>query len=1416
MLQNWKNAASDNDGLPPDSTSGRVIRTLHKAVGVFKDENPIDETLEELCDLLCEGWSFPGEVVVRISYKETEYTSPNFKETTWGQTERFSTIDGGRGAIDVFYLDEKPMKDEGPFTHDERVLINQVARLLSGYLNRIVAARQQSESHERLKELSVLNQTTRIINQGQSVSDVLQQIAFVMPSGWQYPDFTVARIRYGGKDYTSEHFLETEWVQTQRFKTIDGASGSVDVYYTRDFSYLSGDPFLKEERDLLANLAHLITEFLNRDLAHREKADRLERVKELKAINETTRIINKHMAPSYTLNRICEIIPEGMQHPEYCVVRIVFKDQEFTSPGFIVTPWVLKQRFKTIDGEAGSIEIYYLKEVQKTREELFLNEEHDLIVNLSGLVAGYLNSIRARDLIEKVRPHYAGELIGKRKPGSPIKELKSKHLLQNFMHKNNAVRDIYHDLMPFSVKEILLVANLYDAYAIEREGRFAEQMVGGYHQLHLTSLSRVTGVTTYEEAFEQLNEKHFDLIIVMVGVDKQLPVELSRQVKKDFPYIPIFLLLSNDLDIPFFEMRKKEMGVLDELFVWNGDSRIFSAMISHLEDKVNVENDTQIGLARVILLVEDSVKYYSKYLPLLYSSVLEQTNRIIEDVSGDELYAVLRLRARPKVLLVRSYEEALDVFNRYKDYLLCLISDVQFYRNGQLDANAGFDLVNFVKEKIKDLPVIIQSSKIEYSQDAYELKTVFVNKNSESLLQDIKTFISHYLGFGNFVYKDANGKTLAVARNLKEFEHNLCTVPVESIVHHARKNHFSLWLMARGEIKVAKMIAPYRISDFETSEHLREYLCDVIRKHREEQNQGKVMDFDEVNSVDEGSVVSLSGGSLGGKGRGLAFINTLLYNFDFESHVGGINIKIPRTTIIGTDEFELFLERNNIKDLYFLNLSSHEVKKIFLKGDLSLTLTKRLKRLLSVFTKPLAVRSSGMLEDSLKQPFAGVYETYLLPNVHPDREVRLNQLSDAIKLVFASVFSETARAYTEAVDFKVEEEKMAVVIQEVVGSAHEQGFYPHISGVAQSYNYYSFGHMNPDDGFAIIAFGLGKYVVDGEKAHRFCPVYPELDNNSPKDQVKNTQTEFYGVDLGKQELNLLEGEAAGLARIEIYEAEAHRTLKHCASVYDPENNTITPGLDQVGPRVVNFANILKYNYIPLGKTIEVVLDVVKEAIGAPVEIEFAVDLNKDRKGRASFYLLQIKPLIGSAHEYRFAMDQINKDEILLYTNHGMGNGKIDTVTDVVYLDVKTFDKSKTREMAEEIELLNTQLKSQDRKYVLIGPGRWGTRDPWIGIPVNWPQISNAQVIVETSLEDYPLEASGGSHFFHNVTSMQVGYFSIQHHEKEAYIQWPVLEEQKLIQESQFFKHVRFENPLVIRMDGRSRKAVITFKNGKNN
>ena len=1136
--------------------------------------------------------------------------------------------------------------------------------------------------------------------------------------------------------------------------------------------------------------------------------ERTERLKELAAINQTNDILREGKPVDETLQQLAKLLPGAWQYPEFTVCRIVYNGKEYRSQGFAETRWQQRQSFESIDGSNGFIDIYYTREFVYLDEGPFLKEERHLIANLATAITGYLNSIAARELLKKTRSFSKNRNDETQQCEIPVS---GKQLLQRFLNKNNFDRDVYHDLQPFKVKEILLVANLYDAYTIEKEGRFSEYVLGEYHQLSLTSVPRITGVSSVEEAFIQLNAKHYDLVIIMVGVDKTLPVSISAEIRKEFPYIPVFALLNNNSDVAYFTSVSERYRNIDRVFVWNGESKVFFAMIKLLEDKINVDNDTRVGLVRVLLLVEDSPQYYSRYLPLLYGIVMDQTRRIIDDVSTDELYKVLRLRARPKILLAANYEEAMEIIHDYDDFMLCLITDVKFNRNGKEDGEAGFALVSHIREFNADLPVIIQSSQPENADRAYALRSTFINKNSESLSQDFKSFITHYLGFGNFIYRDQEGVQIAVAKSLREFENHLRTIPDESLMYHARKDHFSLWLMARGEIQVAKIINPAKVSDFSSPGELRTYLIDVIRQFRNEQDKGKVIPFEESALLDEHNVVTLVPGSLGGKGRGLAFINTLIYNYDFGKHVPDINIRSPRTSVIGTDEFEYFIERNRIHER-ITNIEDYEdIKRIFTSGALTDTLIRRLRVLLKLINKPLAVRSSGMFEDSLSQPFAGIFETYLLPNNHPDINVRLTQLMDAIKLVFASVYSPEARGYIEAINYKLDEEKMAIVVQEVVGHQYDDVFYPHISGVAQSYNYYPFAHMKPEEGFAIAALGLGKYVVDGGSAYRFSPAYPAVEILTPKDLYKNSQVKFLAVDLAKSDVNLLEGEMAGLREIDIDEAEHHGTLRHLASVYDRDNQRLVPGTTTPGPRVINFSNVLKYDYCPMAKTIEVVLDIVKEAMGTPVEIEFAIDLTRDADYKTTFYLLQIKPLIGAELDYQVNMDEINRDEIVIFSEKGMGNGLVSDITDVIYVDKDEFDKSKTQEMVAEIEELNHGMRKENRRYILIGPGRWGTRDRWIGVPVNWPQISNAKTIVETSLEGYPLDASSGSHFFHNVTSMNVGYFSVQPEMDNSFIDYELLKRQKLVAKTNFFRHVRFDNPLKIRMDGRKRLAVVTWE-----
>jgi CheY-like chemotaxis protein len=1127
-----------------------------------------------------------------------------------------------------------------------------------------------------------------------------------------------------------------------------------------------------------------------------------ERLKELACINRTTSVLKEGKPIEETLQQIVLLLPAAWQYPEFTVSRIKFMDKVFETSNYVETVWRMYQEFVSIDDEKGSIEVCYTREFRGEDEGPFLKEERDLIQNISSLITGYINSYKARALFRLT--------LSQEKEDDDSKDISSRKLLQKFLDRHNAERDVFHDLQPFKVKEILLIANLYDAYSIEGEGRFSDHILGEYYQLSLTSIPRVTGVSGEEEAFSRLKSRHYDMIIIMIGVDKMSPMKLCKKIKDKYPYIPTYLLLNSPGEVEFVK-KQKDIGIpFDNYFVWTGESKVFFAMVKLLEDKVNVDNDTKKGLTRVILIVEDSAEYYSSYLPMLYNLVLEQTKNLIEDVSTDELYKVLKLRARPKILLASTYEEAIIIFNDYKDSLLCVISDMRFPKSGTLSNTAGFDLIQYVKNEFPNLPTVLQSSDPSNAHFAYTLKSSFINKNSESLLQDLKSFINYYLGFGHFVYRDNKGRQIAVAKSIKEFESYLETIPEDSLVYHAMKNHFSLWLMARGEVKIAKMINPMKVSDFQSLKELRKFLIDVIRKRRQEMNKGKVVNFEESAVIDETNVVSLSGGSLGGKGRGLAFVNTLIYSFELGRLIPGINIKTPVTAIIGTDEFDLFMERNHLWDRVKEEKNHQVLQKLFIEGSLSYTLEKELRIFIKLIEKPLAVRSSSLFEDSMSQPFSGIFGTYLLPNNHPDFDTRLRHLEEAIKLVFSSIYTKVARTYFEAINYKIEQEKMAVVIQEVVGNRFEDAFYPHISGTAQSYNFYPFAHMTPQEGFAVIAVGLGQYVVEGDIAFRFSPSYPLLDIVSQIDLVKNSQVTFYAVNMAKKEINLLEGENAGLITLDISHAERHGTLKHSASVYNQDNDSIIPGLDTPGPRVVNFADVLKYDYVPLANTLKIILDVVKEAFGTPVEIEFALDLNKDRDGNAAFYLLQIKPLVGSGAGYQIDAESIVMDDVILVTNKCMGNGVIDYITDVIYIEPDRFDNMLTEKMAAEIDNLNDAMLSEGRKYVLIGPGRWGSRDKYIGIPVLWPQISNAKVIVEVSLPDFHLDASLGSHFFHNVTSMNVGYFSINQASMDGSVFWEKLQRQKIVSRGEFFHHIRFEKPLLIRMDGKKRMAVVSM------
>ncbi len=977
-------------------------------------------------------------------------------------------------------------------------------------------------------------------------------------------------------------------------------------------------------------------------------------------------------------------------------------------------------------------------------------------------------------------------------------------------------REIFEELMPEKIKEVLLIATLYDSYSIVREGQFSDQIYGEFLQLNLYSYPRFSSVNSESDALKLMKERNFDLVIIMAGVDKRAPVKMADSIHRQNSGIPILVLVNNNGDLRYFQEEASSFPSIDRVFVWNGDSSIFLSMVKYIEDKKNIEADTINGNVRVILLVEDSIQYYSRYLPVLYTNIMTQTQNLTQDDSSDEFHMILKMRARPKMILVSHYEEALEMIVRYKDYLLTVISDVRFRKHGIEDEEAGIELLKQVKQILHfPIPLLLQSHDVRNAARAVEVEADFINKNSESLSLDIHNFIHKRLGFGNFVFKDARGNPIMVAQNLKEFQEMFRIIPDEALVYHGRRNSFSTWLMARGEINIAKQLIPVQLEDFKSADELRTFCLDVFEKVRQKKLRGQVIGFDPLLLNNDRYIVRMGKGSLGGKGRGIAFMCNFIENIDLKKLIPGLNIRIPPTAIIGSAEFDKFLENNNLYEKIYGNSDYEQIRMIFLESDIGEGLKKRLMKYVERMGRPLAVRSSGLFEDSLLQPFSGVYDTYLIPNNHPDISVRIKQLETAIKQVYASIFTESAVAYFDAVSYRIEEEKMSVIIQEVVGHEHHERYYPAISGIAQSYNFYPVSHMEPQDGYAVAAVGLGMYVVGGEKAFRFSPKYPNINVGTVQDQVRSSQQEFYALDMKRPDVDLVKGgEEAAIVKLKIREAIADGTIEHCASIYDRENDDLIPGLKASGLPVITFADVLKYNKIPLADTIRFLLRLFKEAMGSPVEMEYSVDLEPGDDGLPTFYLLQIKPLIRHEDDIPIETHMNSSGEVLLYAHRGMGNGRIRGIRDVIYIPGRNFDKMKTKDIAVEISQFNRKMEVLARDYILIGPGRWGSRDPFTGIPVNWAQISRARVIIETGLPDFPLEGSMGSHFFHNVTSMNVGYFSVPWRAKDAALNEEILDRQTVAEELKYVRHVRFDQDLEILMDGRNRKAVIRVQNGE--
>jgi CheY-like chemotaxis protein len=967
---------------------------------------------------------------------------------------------------------------------------------------------------------------------------------------------------------------------------------------------------------------------------------------------------------------------------------------------------------------------------------------------------------------------------------------------------------IFHELMAHRINKVLLVSSYYDSFILEEDGRLSDQIFEEFHNLNLRTLPVITRVDTASEALDLAKKEKFDLVITMRRLSDMDTFSFGQKLKR-IQNIPVILLLTNVADVPYLPDISTRKGI-DRAFLWNGDSTVFIAIIKHLEDQLNVAHDTQVGLVRVIIVIEDSIRYSSIFLPLIYSEIMKQTHRLISEGVND-YHHLLQMRTRPKILLASNYEEAMEYYHEYKQFIIGVISDVRFPREGVIDDNAG---INFIKELKKNdyaVPIALQSSNEANRAKAESLGVFFINKNSRKVLKNIRNFMLSYLGFGVFKFRLSDGTVVGKARNIMELAHGIATVPEESLIYHGNHDHFSGWLMNRGEFAIAQKLKPLKVAEFTKTNNLREVLLSSVDAILTEKTGGVINDFSKDKYHPAIRFTRLRPGSLGGKGRGIAFLQFLLNSFLLADDLSKVvSIRIPKTFVIGTDEFDRFMEDN--EELYEIALSDASddiIKARFLEASLQTDLRDDLRFILKTLTGPLSVRSSSILEDSQYQPFAGVFETYMIPN-NQDFDTRVDLLCGAIKLVYASSFLRQAKSYAESTGQSVDESKMAVVIQQVVGRKRPNNLsYPCFSGVATSYNYYPISYMKPEDRIVFLALGLGKTIVDGGVSLRFCPKYPEVSFYSTQDQAfANSQKEFFAIDLQSLSTTFDDGEESFLKKISVFDADPG-ALENMADTYDYNDNMLRPGYHGQGAPVITFSSQLKYEKIPFAELLTKIVSIGERTMGSSVEIEFAGNFQSKPNKKTTLYLLQIRPYT----QYDVVLDDerlenLDRDPFVKSTL-ASGNRVIKDINDIVFVKPETFDKLKTQEMVNEVDRINQLLKEKKKPYILIGFGRWGTFDTSLGIPVKWDNISGAQVIIEAGLKDFQIDHSQGSHFFQNITTANVGYLYVDFKSKEDLIDWNWLSEQEnVISEYEYVKHVRIQNPLYVRIDGRKREGII--------
>ena len=969
-------------------------------------------------------------------------------------------------------------------------------------------------------------------------------------------------------------------------------------------------------------------------------------------------------------------------------------------------------------------------------------------------------------------------------------------------------------VMAHQVRRVLLVASLYDAFLLEEDGRLADLLGQVYKKRDLgyvPSLRRVTGGSA---ALELLAREPFDLVVTVQRLGDMDPFTFGAKVKEARPGTPVVLLAYNTPELERLMSADAGAGV-DRIFVWQGDGKILVGIIQYVEDLLNARRDMEVAGIRNLLIVEDSVHFYSKYLPLVFEVLWEQTNRLMEE-SLSYSQRVLRQKARPRVQLATDFETAQALFEDFRGHWLGVISDYSFPKGGALTEGAGLEFCRWVRERDPHLPLLIQSSEAGARESAEQAGAGFLLKGSRTLLEDLRRHLLDMFGFGDLILRGADGGERERLTNLREFFTSLDHIPDDVLERAFDTGNLQRWLLARTELELARRLADPAIAGAPDAREKARLIGEAVQKERLVMHRGSVVDYTRHFHEDYSLLSRVGGGSLGGKARGLVFIDKVLAGYLPPDAFPGVQVGIPRTLILGTDVFDDFLRQNRLLDLAVNETSDTRIALAFLKASVPATVVGDLGDFIRRGHTPLAVRSSSLLEDALYQPFAGVYWTKMLPNNESSSDRRFQNLVDAVKLVWASTFFQAAKAYIESTNHRVEEEKMAVVVQEVVGMSYRERYYPHFSGVARSYNYYPVGNAKPEDGVVNVAVGLGKTIVDGGVSLRFTPAFSHIlpQFGTVKDMLNNSQREFYAVNLRPAYAAAATEEDQYLSKLPLDTAEHDGALTHLCSTYSPQNDRVLDGIEMPGPRIVTFANILKNEVFPLAAITGSLLKLSEQAMNCPVEIEFAVNLDARRALPATFGFLQVRPLVVHDELVKVDLAEHPPGAALLFSRKVLGNGVIGGIRDIVYVKPDTFTAARTPRMAGEVHQINIALKGEGRPYLLIGPGRWGSSDSWLGIPVVWSQISGAKAIVEVALPDMNVEPSQGSHFFQNITSLRIAYFTLPLDSKESRVDWDWLHSLPLVKETQYLRHVRVEEPVEVQIDGRAGQGLILKKTAK--